>query len=287
MKIPTIFFGASTYVLPLIEFLKRDYDLKLVVTTEKPTGVVPVYCEANNIPYISLSSFKDELWQQKWELKIENWKLNFAILADFGLLVPQRVLDIFPKGIINIHPSLLPELRGPTPGTSAILHGKTITGVTIMLLDSELDHGPILGQVTSEIKPDDTSATLYPRLFAEGKELLKKILPEYLDGKLQPQEQDHSKATFTQPHLTRESGFIDFEKLATIDGDLLERKIHAYYPWPGVWTKVMDPASRLNGKIIKLLPGKLLQVEGKKPQSYKDFLNGYPETKGWLQKYFS
>ncbi|HXS14835.1 MAG TPA: methionyl-tRNA formyltransferase [Candidatus Saccharimonadales bacterium] len=280
MKVPTIFFGASNYVLPLIEFLSSHYDLKLVVTTEKSTGVVPSYCIANNIPYLSVHTLKDAAIQSK----LASLNTSFAILADFGLLIPQSVLDIFPKGIINIHPSLLPELRGPTPGTSAILHGKTTTGVTIMLLDHQLDHGPLLGQVESEIKPDDTSATLYPRLFQDGTSLLKKLLPDYLEGKITPQEQEHTKATFTEPHLTRESGFIDFDQPPTLEHDLLERKIRAYFPWPGVWTKVINPASHLNGKIIKLLPKNLLQVEGKKPMSPKDFLNGYPEMKDWIEK---
>ncbi len=300
MKIPTIFFGASAYVLPVIAYLHTDFDLKLVVTTEqKPTDAVPTYCIENGIPYISLKSFKDEHWQIDWKLKIENWKVSFAVLADFGLLVPQSVIDMFPKGITNIHPSLLPIYRGPTPGMTALLHGDTTTGISIMLLDKDLDHGPVIGQISTDIKPNDTSATLYPRLFIEGTELLKTVLPGYLEGKIHPVEQDHTKATFTEPHLTKESGFVEFHELSTLNHELFERKTRAYFPWPTLWTRYSDEG-RLNGKIIKFLPNTviaskawqslplkekiLLQVEGKNPQTYKDFLNGYPETKEFLHK---
>lgn len=296
MKPPTVFFGASSYVIPVIAYLHETFDLKLVVTTEhRPTDAVPKYCLEHNIPFISLKNFKDELWQNNWKLKIENWKLPFAVLADFGLLIPQSLIDIFPKGIINIHPSLLPEYRGPTPGFSAILDGKTTTGISIMLLDKDLDHGPLIGQVTTDIKQDDTSATLYPRLFAEGTELLKKVLPEYLEGKIQPQEQDHSKATFTKPHLTKETGY--FEDTNPLNKEVFAQKVRAYFPWPTLWTRI-SREGRLKGKIVKFLPNTviaseawqslpmkektLVQVEGKKPQSYKDFLNGYPEMKEWL-----
>ncbi|HEX7042830.1 MAG TPA: methionyl-tRNA formyltransferase [Patescibacteria group bacterium] len=281
---PTIFFGASEYVLPIIEFLNKDYDLKLVITTEKnPTDAVPKYCIENNISYVSIKNFRDENWNIDWKLKIENWKLKFAILADFSLLISQNLIDLFPKGIINIHPSLLPQYRGPTPGLSAILNGEKTTGISIMLLDKELDHGPLIGQITSEIKPDDTSATLYPRLFKEGTDLLKKVLPEYLEGKINPTPQDHSKATYTLPHLTKQTGFIDFDELLTTNPELFERKVRAYFPWPTVWTRYTSEG-KLKGKIIKFLPEDKIQVEGKKPQSYNDFLNGYPEEKDFIEK---
>lgn len=278
MKTPTIFFGASSYVLPIIKYLNTDFDLKLVVTTEKENGIVPQYCEEHTIPYISIAKL-DEIIRHK----LLATHAPFAVLADFGLLIPQGVIDLFPKGIINIHPSLLPEYRGPTPGLSALLDGKTQSGISIMLLDKELDHGPLIGQVPTTIKPDDTSATLYPRLFAEGTELLKKVLLDYLDGKIEPKPQNHNKATYTLPHLAKETGFIDFPKLLLMTHEEFDRKARAFFPWPSLWTKYTGEG-RLKDKIIKFLPEGKIQVEGKKPQSYKDFLNGYPEEKGWVEK---
>ncbi len=207
---------------------------------------------------------------------------EFAVLAYFGLIVRQQVIDIFPKGILNIHPSLLPYYRGPTPVQTALLLGTNKTGVSIMLLDSEVDHGPVFAQATEPISSTDTTIRLYERLFPKGVQLLSEVLPLYLEGKTQPIEQNHSKSTLTKM-LTRESGF--FQDTQTQAPELLERMVRAYYPWPGVWTKCTTlPNSKLTNKIVKFLPGKMIQVEGKKPVSYKDFLNGYPEAKDWLKK---
>lgn len=286
-----VFFGASSYVIPLLEFLNETYNLALVVTTEKnPTDEVPKFCTEHHIPFLSI-----EKLDEKTIFEIKKIDAPVAVLADFRLLVRQDVIDIFPKGIINIHPSLLPEYRGPTPGTTAILDGKTTTGVSLMLLDKDLDHGSILAQEKVAIEPEETSATLYPKLFKIGTKLLEKILPDYLNGKIEPKEQDHSKATYTD-YLTRESGYIDLSKIEHVTENFkleIARKVRAYYPWPAVWTKM-----HLNGKekIVKLLPISrhpeldsgstpfLLQVEGKKPMSYKDFLNGYPQAKEQLGK---
>jgi methionyl-tRNA formyltransferase len=150
-----------------------------------------------------------------------------------------------------------------------------------MRLDKEIDHGPILGQEKEEILSSDTAETLYKKLFEKGASLLPNVLNKYLKDNLKLITQEHEKATFTKP-LARQDGFIDISKLETRNSKSeLEQKIRAYFPWPGVWFK-----TKLNNteKIIKLLPGEKLQVEGKKPMSYKDFLNGYPEAKEILGK---
>lgn len=279
MKTPILFFGASSYVIPMIELLQKEYDLKLVVTTEKgPYAAVPSYCQTNNIPVLSVSTTKELLLHKE---EFTAFGAPVAVLADFGIIIPQSLLDIFPKGIVNIHPSRLPLYRGPTPGQTAILLGDIRTGVSVMLLDREVDHGPLLSQEEEPISPTDTTTSLYTRLFKKGALLLLSVLPAYLSGGLLPKEQDHDKATFTKP-LTREAGFLDTTK--PISPSILDRMIRAYYPWPGVWTRYPKGISTLSGKIIKFLPNEMFQVEGKKPVGKKDFLNGYPEAKGWLQK---
>lgn len=278
MKQPTVFFGASVYVLPIIGLLKRDYDLKLVITTEiNPQDAVPAYCNKNNIPFVSLTSFKSKPWEETRD-KIMSWNISFAVLAHFGLIIPQSVLDMFPKGIINIHPSRLPQYRGATPGQTAILLGDVRSGVSIMLLDNEQDHGPLLGQIAEEISATDTSQTLYKRLFDKSIVLLEKTLRAYLSDTLQPVEQKHSNATDTKL-LTRNAGYFDSKK--GVSPTLLDRMIRAYYPWPGVWTK-WDANGK--EKVVKFLPGEQIQVEGKKPMNYADFMNGYPEGKAFLEK---
>jgi len=279
-----VFFGSSKYILPILEVLRKNFALSLVLTTENPNLTLqgdalqnyPVvkYCIENKIPYRSVTNLSD----QNLKSLIINLKSPVAVLADFGLIIPKEILNVFPKGIINIHPSLLPKYRGPTPVQTAILTGDKITGVTIIKLDDKIDHGPLLRQEKEKILDTDTADILYKRLFEKGANLLPKILTEYLNGSLKLQTQNHKEATFTKA-LTRQDGFIDLSKLKI---ENLKLKISAYYPWPGVWTKW----KMKNGKwkILKFLPNNKLQVEGKKPVSYKDFLNGYPQLKQQLRK---
>lgn len=298
-----IFFGSSTYVIPIITFLNKTYALTLVVTTEQsPTLPVPKYCIEHHIPYICVSAFFPDT-----KYKIQNTKSEIAVLASFGIIVSQEIIDLFPKGIINIHPSLLPEYRGPTPGVQAILDGKTETGVSIMLLDNKMDHGPVLKQEKITIAPDDTADSLYTKAFEQSAHMLATTLPAYIEEKLLPTPQDDSKATYTKP-LTRESGKIDLNyELGIKNYESIARKVRAYYPWPGVWTTLRIKNNDLRIKILplsshpeprvtpiksglnrgNLVSGSfpfLLQPEGKKPMSYKDFINGYAEGKGLLEK---
>lgn len=276
-KQPTIFFGAASFVLPVIEFLQETYDLKLVVTTEKKnTDAVPTYCKQHSIPYIVVNTKQDLLAISE---KLQSIQASFAVLANFGVIIQQTTIAIFPKGIVNIHPSLLPLYRGTTPAQTALILGAAITGVSIMLLDEKWDQGPILGQEKEVILANDTALTLYNRLFAKGSAVLEAVLPAYLSGELQPIEQDHTKATYTKM-LTRGSGYIDSNKETS--PVLFDRTIRAYYPWPGVWTKWQMKNGK--EKIVKFLPNKIIQVEGKKSMSYKDFMNGYPEGRKFLEK---
>lgn len=146
-----------------------------------------------------------------------------------------------------------------------------------MLLDEKVDHGPLLAQEKVTIEPTDTADTLYIRLFTIGSDLLAKSLRNYLDNSLTPQLQDDTQATYTKT-LTKQDGFIDLA--SSPDPIKLQLMIHAFYPWPGVWTKMTLYGKE---KIVKLLPNNMLQVEGKKPMTAKDFLNGYPETKTILE----
>ena len=290
-----VFFGSSKFVIPILEVLSKNFDLKLVLTTESPASparldsaeraggpkpnLVPPwrdypvikYCVKNKIPYLSVSNLSDP----KINSQLSNVNCQIAVLANFGLIIPKQILNAFTKGIINIHPSLLPKYRGPTPVQSAILNGEKTTGVSIMKLDDKIDHGPILAQEKEEILPLDTAESLYKRLFEKGANLLLKVINKYLEGDLKLTPQNHKKATFTN-RLTRQDGYVDVsnEVTAVTKKDMLERMIRAYFPWPGAWTNI-----RINDKLlrIKLLPENKIQVEGKKPMTYKDFLNGYPK----------
>lgn len=270
-----VFFGSSKHVLPTIKMLREDFELALIVTTEKnEIDAVPSFAIANNIPYLSVKSLKDA------EIlgKIKKEKAAVGVLGYFGLIIPQELLDIFPKGIVNIHPSLLPLYRGPTPVQSAILNGDTETGTTIILLDKEVDHGPMLIQKKETILPSDTTDSLHERLFTLGATLIKEVLPKYLNEEMVPREQDHTNATFTK-HLSKKSGQFGIDNPPIKEE--LDRIVRAYFPWPTAWTRM-----KINGneKIVKFLPEKKIQVEGGKPMSVKDFMNGYPDLKPLLER---
>lgn len=272
-----VFFGASRFVIPILEVLRKNYNLSLVFTTER-TGSDPVskYCKNHAIPCMAIAQFNNETIEQ-----LRRRSAPLAVLSYFGLILPKRVLSVFELGIINIHPSLLSKYRGPTPVQTAILNGDKKTGVTIIKLDEKVDHGPILTQVEEEILPFDTAETLYERLFKIGAKMLSQTINKYIKRQIKVTSQDHSKATFTKP-LTRQDGYFDISSPPS--PQLLDRMIKAYYPWPGAWSKFKLQNS--NFKIVKFLPEQKIQVEGGKPMSLKDFLNGYPETKEWVQRLY-
>ena len=286
-----VFFGSSKYVLPVIEVLKNNFNLKLVVTTEKnPTDPVINYCSKNNIECISTLRIDNNI-----KSKLKTLDAKIAVVASFGVIIPQDVLDLFPKGILNIHPSLLPKYRGTTPVQTAILNNDKKTGVSIMLLDKEMDHGPILEQQTINLSDTETSDTLYTQLFNIGSQMLTKLIPLFLEDKIVLTAQNHENASFTKP-LTRDSGYLKINdkyqipnlkfinKLEIRNWKLeIARATRALYPWPGVWTKY-KLSKNGNEKIIKLLPENRIQVEGKKPMTIKDFINGYENAKEFLAK---
>ena len=282
MKQKIVFFGSSNYVIPVIEIIKKNFDFSLVITTEQnPSDPIPHFCIKNKIKYISVTSLNNSIVND--QLSMVNCQL--AILADFGLIIPKRVLKIFQKGIINIHPSLLPKYRGPTPVQNAILNGENMTGISIIKLEDKVDHGPILAQKEEKILEDDTADTLYARLFEIGADLIYQNIKHYIKGYLKPRQQIHSKATFTKL-LQKNDGLINLDNPPS--PIKIARMIRAYHPWPGVWTKLQIVAGSTRGvdvqKIIKFLPEQKIQVEGKNPVSYKDFTNGYSKGKDILEK---
>jgi len=216
-------------------------------------------------------------------VEVTNQEARIGILASYGKIIPAETLTKFPLGILNLHPSLLPQYRGPSPVQTALLEGKTATGITIIKMDGEIDHGPLVWQKKIRIKPEETTGQLYQRLFFLGAKALLEFLPAYLERRLKLKEQNHSQASYTQK-LTRESGFIPLEKLFH-QPILTFRKIRAYSPWPGTWTKV-----KINrqGKRLKILKAHLkrkelildqVQLEGKNPVTFKQLLEGHPRVK--------
>lgn len=155
-----------------------------------------------------------------------------AIVAvAYGQILRQEVLDIAPRGVLNVHPSLLPRWRGASPIAAAILAGDETTGVTIMLMDAGMDSGALLAQRQLPIDPADTTGTLTERTAELGAELLAETLPSWLAGDITPHPQDARLAT-TCPLLHKEDGKIDW----SLQAPAIWRRVRAYNPWPGAFT---------------------------------------------------
>lgn len=207
---------------------------------------------------------------------------DLAVVAAYGKILNSEELNAPKYGSINIHPSLLPKYRGPSPIQQAVLNGDKVSGITIIKMDTEVDHGPIIYQETLELSDSDNFDTLSKKMFQRAAEVLPKVIKDFTAGEIKPMEQNHEEATYCQI-LTRESGYFDIN--SSPSPEILDKMIRAFYPWPGVWTRWSpsrhpeDPSKpeTKDLKIVKFYPEGKIQMEGKKVLSLKDFLNGYPD----------
>jgi methionyl-tRNA formyltransferase len=165
--------------------------------------------------------------------ELRSYQAEVAVLAAYGKIVSETVIDIFPRGIINIHPSLLPLHRGPTPIESVILSGEEQTGVSIMQLSKAMDAGPVFGFATYTLDGTETKQTLATNLLEVGASLLIDLLPGVLDGSVVASPQEEQKATYDSM-IKKEHGIIDWTKPAL----QLEREIRAFVEWPKSQTKL-------------------------------------------------
>tara|TARA_B100000745_G_scaffold253302_1_gene175652 strand:+ start:598 stop:1443 length:846 start_codon:yes stop_codon:yes gene_type:complete len=276
--IPFIFFGTPKLATLVLEELKKEgYLPSLVVTApDKPVGrglkltpsPVKVWAQQHNIPTFEPTQFDDTAMNT---LRAE--KSAVFVVVAYGKILPQAVLDIPQKGILNVHPSLLPKFRGPSPVRSAILQDEKDTGVTVMKIDEKMDHGPILVQekYTPPIWPPNAKE-LDEYLFTRGGALLADVLPKYIAGEVAPYEQDHEQATYCRL-FTKEDGLINL-----VDDPYTNLlKIHAYRGWPNAYF-----FTQRNGKDVRIniasahIENDVLIIdevipEGKQKMKYSDF----------------
>jgi len=270
-----VFMGTPEFSVPPLEYLiKSEYQVVGVYTQpDKPTGrgrtleQLPVKRVALQH---GLELFQPVKLRNPDEVaRLAALKPDLILVAAFGQILPQSVLDIPKFGCLNIHPSLLPEYRGATPIPAAILVGDKETGVTIMLMDAGMDTGPIISQIIVGIEPDDTTESLTTRLAQAGVRLLGEALPLWFEGSLKPQPQDGSKATYTKP-VTKDDGTIDWQMSAVE----ISRRIRAFHPWPGCYTW-------WQGKLLKVLEAVALHKEGSlTPGKVVDLASGQPAVVG-------
>lgn len=275
MKI--VFFGNSKYSKIVTQIIHQKYSLSQIVTIpDKSLGrkkiltptPVKQFALENNINLIETDSLDQATIQE-----ISQIKPDFLVVADYGLILPKTLLDLPKIASLNVHHSLLPKYRGPSPAPTAILNGDRVSGVTIIKMSEEVDSGEIVVQRQYQLKDDETTDSLLTRLNFLGGELLLKVIPKYLEGSVKTIKQDQSKVSYTD-HLKKEDGY--FEITSPPSPQNLDRMIRAYFPWPNVWTRFRQGSSG-QARIVKFLPGGLVQMEGKKPVPLKDFLNGHPD----------
>lgn len=299
-----VFCGTPQFAVPTLQALfDHGYQVQLVVTQpDRPQGrglqltASPVKQRAGTL---GLPVVQPEKIKNNEEFRKQLTEVNPAaiIVVGYGRIIPQWMIDLPPLGNINLHGSLLPKYRGAAPIQWAIASGETVTGVTTMKIDAGLDTGDVLLQREIEVRPDDTSETIGPRLAELGGGLMVETLHALRSGTVAALPQDHSRATLA-PILKKEDGLIDFHLTAKQIHD----RLRGFQPWPGAFTRFRGKTLNIwqaRPETLSLSEGELLvdgamrvgcgensalellevQPEGKKRMSAADFIRGYrPKT---------
>ncbi|MBI5071485.1 methionyl-tRNA formyltransferase [Candidatus Falkowbacteria bacterium] len=311
-----IFMGSGEFGASILKRLAAsDFSPMAVFTkSDKPVGRRQILSPSPAKKVAKDSGLKifepPSLKNDETEKLIKSLEPDLIIVADYGKIIPKNILEIPKFGALNVHPSLLPRHRGATPIQYTILSGDNETGVTIILMDEQIDHGPIVASEKLKIKSEKLTYTeLLKESSALSGDVLLKTLPHWLAGEIKPAPQDETRATFTKI-LTKEDGKIDWQNPA----EKIECQIRAFEDWPGTWSEWKSGDKKLRLKIIKAEilnpkigcaenktpgfvflteqremavncnPGSLvireLQSEGKNKTIGKEFLRGYPKIVG-------
>lgn len=311
MKI--VFFGTPTFSVPFLQALIDDPSIEVVAIVtqpDKPRGrghdlspsPVKILAQDHVIPVLQPASLKKD---QGIKHSLEQLNADSFVVVAYGKIIPENILSVPPLGCINVHPSLLPRHRGPSPMQWAIASGDDQTGISIMLLDEGMDTGPILASETITLDDNDTYITLEKKVHMRGPQLLCNALKAFHNGTIKPIPQDDERATMTRL-LSREDGHINW----CDSMEVIERKSRAYDPWPGVfsnWERKAGVCLRL--KLSNLEPvdfkadvppgtvvtkgGELfvdckdgtlkigsIQAEGKQRMNAHAFIQGHPDIRG-------
>lgn len=258
-KIKIIFFGTSDFAVPALEDLARagnrrggaSYEIVAVITNpDEPAGrkkalaPPPIKIAAQKI---GVTVLQPEKIRNNPEIiqTLNGLGPQIGVVAAYGKIIPLEIINLPKFGTLNIHPSLLPKYRGPSPIQSSILNGEKTTGVTIIKIDEEADHGPILAQ--GEYAAEGLSyQELHNKLARQGADLLVKTLEGYLEGNIQPRAQDHAQATFTKIIKTEDA------EIKTSDSGVVSRnKVLAFNPNPGAFTYLDHKGQKIRLKILE------------------------------------
>ena len=302
-----VFMGTPDFALPSLRLLLESQEVVAVVTQpDRPAGrkrqlrASPVKRAAleAGLPILQPARIRDA----NTVAALRSFNADAFVVAAYGHILPQQVLDIPRIACINVHASLLPRWRGAAPIQAAILAGDQETGATIMVMDAGLDTGPLVAQRSLTLESAETGQSLHDKLAVVGAELLGECLPDFLNGSIEPVAQDASQATYA-PSIKKSEGALDWTRPAMET----ERKVRAFTPWPGTFTRWKDLTLKIHGGFASAgdaPPGKVverggqaaigaglglyspteLQLEGKKRQSISDFLNGHGDFIGSVLK---
>ncbi len=269
-----IFCGTSEFAVPILKKIKTktNWDIALVVSEPaKPAGRQNLLSDSPmaqtakelKLKLVTPKSIKDITSD------IADIKPDIAIVVAYGQILPEDIIKIPKFKTVNIHPSLLPKLRGPSPIQTALAQGLTETGVSLMLIDKKIDHGPVILQESFLIGENENYLTLEYQLAQIGAAMLIRDLPKYILGKIKPQEQNHSEATFTKL-IKKGDGQIDWQKMMAEEIYNLWR---AYIKWPGIHTFFKDRSGKsVRLKLIEIQPATSEVASAKAGQIFTDGL---------------
>ncbi|HSV94662.1 MAG TPA: methionyl-tRNA formyltransferase [Spirochaetia bacterium] len=290
MKPNLIYFGSPDFSATILESVIKSGIVNVVGVVTNPDtsqgrrliltpSPVAVLAENYNLPI-----YKPEKLDEANLAHLKLLKPDIFLVVSFGKIIPKAYLDTPRIGTFNIHFSLLPKYRGALCISEAIKNEDTVTGVTLMKMDELLDQGPIISRIEVPIDIQDNTATLTTKLTQAASALLADKLPEICAQKYTAIPQDETQATFTKSHktLNRQTAFIPFEKILTsqnrVDASATHALIRSLNPDPGAWTTI----NNLDVKITdtSLVDNKLVlntvQLPGKSPISWKQYLQGHP-----------
>ena len=312
-ELRVVFMGTPSFSATILEHLLQQKMNVVAVYTQadKPVGrkqelqssAVKLLAQKTN----SISIEQPLRWNDETIERLQSHHPDIILVAAYGKILPKAVIDMPRLGCINVHASLLPRWRGASPVQNALLAGDETTGITLMLMDEHMDTGAIIAQDSLQIPETATTPSLLQQLSQIAISLLDKTLPHWIDGSITPQPQDNSQVTLCQL-IDREDGRVFWNE----SPEVLDRKFRALTPWPGLfffWRRTSAITLRIKllaatfqtmpfpenhatpfGTVFltdekelaiqcnqgRVIPS-LLQVEGKKPLSAKEFLSGYSD----------
>lgn len=303
-----VFMGTPDFAVPTLQSLIDAPDIDIIGVITQPDRPAGRGNQLRPSPIKQLALEHDFPVFQPEKLRgsaameqLQAWQPDFHVVAAYGQILRQAVLDLPTYGSINVHASLLPRWRGAAPIQAAILHGDHETGVTIMQMDSGLDTGAMLKKGFVSITTDDTGQSLHDKLAAIGGPLLIETLRGIIAGDVVPEPQDDALSTYA-PRIEKEDGRLDWTQSAVE----IDRRVRAFFPWPGTF-------SDWSGQLIKIVTGQpvpdihlpsgqvkvnhkghplligtgagcfaphQLQLAGRKAMDVGDFINGFAEIDG-------